>query len=553
MNLLNKYLFHLLLLCSIFSSYTYSGGGNNIYIRANQVGYLPRDIKTAVIMCEKSIPVAKFEIKNTINDKIVFSGSLKKLDRSYGKFIYCYSADFSWLSTAGNYKIVAGGFSSHLFRIKNSIYNNVADSLMLFFKEQRCGPTNPILHAKCHLSDASRLIGDANYSGPVDVTGGWHDASDYVKFLSTTAYTTYMLIFSYDFDKTKFSFDNDKDGIPDVLAEAKVGLDWLLRCNYSKYKLVTQVQDLRDHSVGFRMPENDTLRFDRPAFAGIGKNQIGIYTAALALASRVWAEKFKNPDFAKQCLAAAENLYSIRNKVPDIDTSGTGTYRDNTYWGKLALGAVELYLTTKKQNYLSDAMVYADSARSDYWWSWGNINSLADYRLAKINTRYSTYILNNLIAFNVEKDSSAFNEGLAYTWGTTNSLLGAALQAILYKNLTGTNHYDSLAVDQRDYVLGRNPWGISFIYNTGTVFTKHFHSQIAFLNGGYLPGALSAGPAPESLLKNYKIINSNHKYDLFNTDFVKYYDDTSNYITNEPTISSNATALFVYGYYSDRR
>jgi hypothetical protein len=127
------------------------------------------------------------------------------------------------------------------------------------------------------------------------------------------------------------------------------------------------------------------------------------------------------------------------------------------------------------------------------------------------------------------------------------------LQSILYKNLTGTNHFDSLAVEQRDYVLGRNPWGVSFIYNTGTVFTKHFHSQIAYFNGGYLPGALSAGPAPESILKNYKFINSSHVYDLFNTDFVKYYDDTSNYITNEPTISSNATAVFVYGYYSDRR
>jgi len=362
-----------------------------------------------------------------------------------------------------------------------------------------------------------------------------------------------MLIFSYDFNKSKFSFDNDKDGVPDVLAEAKVGLDWLLRCNYAKYKLVTQVQDLRDHTVGFRMPENDTLRYDRPAFSGMGKNQIGIYAAAMAIASRVWSEKFKNFDLAKKYLEAAENLYSIRNQAPDIDTSGTGTYRDNTFWGKLALGAVELYLTTKNQSYLNDAMVYADSARSDYWWSWGNINSLADYRLAKIYPRYAAYILNNLNAFNADKDSSVFNEGLPYTWGTTNSLLGAALQAILYKNITGSYYFDTLAVEQRDYVLGRNPWGISFIYNIGTEFTRHFHSQIAYFDGGYLPGALSAGPAPENLLKNYNIVNSNHQYDLFNTDKIKYYDDISNYITNEPTISSNATALFVFGYFADRK
>jgi len=504
-------------------------------------------------MSEEPVVFTKFEIRKKENSNVVFSGILKKLIHSYDKFKYCYSADFSKLIVAGSYKLYINSFSSYPFKINRNIYNNVVDSLMLFFKEQRCGPTEPILHKTCHLSDASRLVGDTEHPGGVDVTGGWHDASDYIKFLSTTAYATYMLIFSYDFDKSKFSFDNDKDGVPDVLAEAKVGLDWLLRCNYSKYKLVTQVQDLRDHDVGFRMPENDTLRYDRPAFSGLGKNQIGIYAAVLALASRVWSEKFNNYDFAKQCLTAAENLYSIRNNVPDIDISGTGTYRDNAFWGKLALGATELYLTTKKLSYLSDAMLYADSARSDYWWSWGNINSLADYRLAKINPRFTVYILNNLNAFNANKDSSAFNEGLVCTWGTTNSLLGLTLQAILYKDITGINQFDSLAVDQRDYVLGRNPWGISFIYNIGSVFTKHFHSQVAFFNGGYLPGALSAGPAPDSLLKKYKIKNTNCEFDLFNTNLVSYYDDLANYITNEPTISSNATALFVYGYYSDRK
>ena len=553
MKLLNRYLLHFIFIFSILSNYRVSAGTQYIYIRTNQVGYLSNDIKTSVIMSEEPVVFTKFEIKNTENSKVVFSGSLKKLDHSYDKFKYCYSIDFSKLTSTGSYKIYTGNFSSYPFKINRTLYNDVVDSLILFFKEQRCGPTEPFLHKICHLSDATRLLGDADHSGGVDVTGGWHDASDYIKFLSTTAYTTYMLIFSYDFDKSKFGFDNDKDGIPDVLAEAKVGLDWLLRCNYSKYKLVTQVQDLRDHDVGFRMPENDTLQYDRPAFSGIGKDQIGIYTAALALASRVWSEKFYMYDFAKQCLTAAENLYSIRDKILDIDTSGTGTYRDNAFWGKLALGAVELYLTTKKQSYLSDAMLYADGARSDYWWSWGNINSLADYRLAKINPRFTTYILNNLNAFNANKDSSAFNEGLAYTWGTTNSLLGVTLQVILYKDITGLNHFDSLAVDQRDYVLGRNPWGISFIYNIGSVFTNHFHSQVAFFNGGYLPGALSAGPAPENILKKYNIINTNRKYDLFNTDLIKYYDDLSNYITNEPTISSNATALFVYGYYSDRK
>lgn len=553
MKFLIKYFIYDVLLCILLYNSMYSADTQNIYIRLNQVGYLSQDIKTAVLMSISPINVTSYDIKSPGSNKVLYSGTLIKLNHNYDKFKYCYSIDFSKFTLDGNYKIYIGNYSSYRFRIKKNLYNDVVDSLILFFREQRCGPTDPILHKKCHLSDAVKLIGDSDHTGNIDVTGGWHDASDYIKFLSTTAYTTYMLIFAYDFDKSKFGFDNDKDGVPDVLAEAKIGLDWLLRCNYSKYKLVTQVQDLKDHEVGFRMPENDSLQYDRPAFAGIGKNQIGIYTATMAIASRVWSARFKKYEFSKQCLNVAENLYSIRDKVPDIDTSGIGIYRDNTFWGKLALGAIELYLATKNPGYLTDAIRYADSAGSDYWWSWGNINSLADYRLAKINPRFSSYILNNLNFFNANKDSSVFNEGLAYTWGTTNSLLGVALQEILYKDLTGIDQFDTLAIDERDYVLGRNPWGISFIYNIGTVYTKHLHSQIAYFNGGYLPGAVSAGPAPEVLLKKYKINHNISSFDYFNSNSVKYYDDISNYITNEPTISSNATALFVYGFYSDRK
>jgi hypothetical protein len=492
-------------------------------------------------------------VKSAGNGKTVFSGKLKPISGNYGRFKYFYMFDFSGLTAPGDYIIKAGEQNSYSFRINNDVFNSVVDSLMLFFKEQRCGPTNPILHEPCHLSDVTRLIGNPAFKDkPVDATGGWHDAGDYIKFLSTAAYTTYMLIFSYEFDKSKFGFDNDKNGVPDVLEEAKIGLDWMLRCNYSKYKLITQVQDLRDHDVGWRMPGKDTLRYNRPGYVGMGKNQIGLFSAVMAMAGRVWKKEFAKTDFADKCLSAAEDLYSIRNSVPDDDSSESGAYQDDKYLGKLALGAAELYKTTGNKKYLQDAVSYADSAGSDYWWSWGNINSLADYRVAQFVPRFANYIINNLQQFEQNSAKSVFGLGLPYTWGTTNSLLGVSLQAILYKDLTGINAFDTLAEAQRDFVLGRNPGGLSFIYGLGKLFPRHFHSQVAFFHGGYLPGALSAGPAPVDVLKRYKIERSDHMYDIFNSDSVKYYDDRADYITNEPTITGNATALFVYGYYSVR-
>ena len=538
--------FILLLTGSIFAQ-----NFGNIYIRVNQLGFLPTDFKTAVIFSTSPVITREFSVKNLENDKIVFSGSFEKSIHSYDKFKYCYEIDFSGITSPGRYKIIVQGKSSTPFSIDKKVYNNLADSLMTFFRVQRCGPTNPYLHKPCHLSDVVRVIGDPK-AGAVDATGGWHDAGDYIKFLLTTSYTTYMLLFSYEYDPVKFGFDYNNDGVPDILEEAKVGLDWMLRANYSKYKLITQVQNLRDHDVGWRMPSKDTLQYDRPGYVGMGKNQIGLFAAAMAMGSRIWSKKFFSYAFAKKCLNAAENLFSIRNRVPDVDKSESGVYQDKTFLGKLALGAIELYLTTNNKNYLNDAKTYADSAGSDYWWSWGNINSLADYRIAKISPEYSKYIYNNLLSFDTKMDSSVFREGLAYTWGTTNSLLGVALQAILYKNLTGSNRFDSLATYQRDYVLGRNPWGLSFIYGIGTYYPQHLHSQVAYFHGGYLPGALSAGPAPENILKYFKLKSKNHKYDYFNTKKIKYYDDRFNYITNEPTITGNATAVFVYGFYANR-
>lgn len=547
---MKKLLFPLLIVI-IFMSGCSNAATTKFYLRLNQLGYLPGDYKSCVVISEIDISGKSFKVVDAGNKKSIHSGRVGYNLGEYGNFKFSYKIDFTPVRSTGVYYIELDGEKSNPFKIQNNVYNGVVDSLMLFFRMQRCGPTNPYLHDVCHLYDVYKIVGDPLVE-KADLTGGWHDAGDYIKFLGTTAYTTYMLLFAYDFDKTKFGFDNNKNGAPDILEEARVGIDWLLRCNYSKYKLITQVQDLSDHGVGWRLPENDSLRYLRAGYVGIGKNQIGIYSAVMALAARIWRERFYDDEFANKCLTAAENIYSLRNSAPDVDKSQTGMYQDTRFLGKMSLGAVELYITTKSGQYLDEAKQYANQAGSDYWWSWGDINSLADYRLAKIDSRYEGYILNNLISFNIHRWKSIYEDGMPPTWGTTNSLLGVALQSILYKDLTGSVLFDSLAVAQRDYVLGKNNWGVSFIYNIGKTFSRNLHNQVGYLKGGYTPGALSAGPAPVSILNSYKIERKNFIYNKFNLDTAKYYDDRMDFLTNEPTIATNATAVFVYGYYSRR-
>ena len=522
---------------------------NDIFIRTNQIGFFPDDLKTAVVVSKINLKDRPFYVFDNNSNEIKFKGSVIDSPSVYGNFNFCYEIDFSDLTTTGTYKIKLEDNESYPFQIGNSIFNNVRDSLSLFFKAQRCGPTNPTLHQPCHLSDAAKIIGYKD-STARDLTGGWHDAGDYVKFLKTTAYTTYMLLFSYEFDPQKFGYDLDKNDVPDILEEAKVGLDWLLRCNVDNQTLVSQVQNESDHNIGWRLPENDSLQFDRPAFVSIGKNTIGIYSAALALASRIWKEKFYDEDFAAKCLITAEKFYSLRNDVQDIDTAFSNHYPEKDFNGKLALASVELFNSTNSEKYLSEAFEYGNKAGSDFWWSVGDINSLTHYKIALHNPDFAEYIYQNLKHSKKTSDESFLREGLEYSWGTTNSFLGVSLQAILYKKLTGYNEFDSLNIYQRDYILGRNPWGISFINNIGTVFSKNLHSQVAFFNNGYLSGALTAGPAPSNLLEKYKIQRLNNDNE-FNSADIKYFDDRMDYITNEPTIVGNATALFVFGVLSN--
>ncbi|MBS3944221.1 MAG: glycoside hydrolase family 9 protein, partial [Melioribacter sp.] len=315
-----------------------------IYFRLNQVGFLTDENKTAIILSNTNLDGLKVEVKNIRTNQAAYSQVLKNNLGPYGNFKFTYSFDFTTVAQTGEFLLEAANRQSLPFAISNNVNKGIAELLLDFFKIQRCGYTNPELHKVCHIADATSIVdGKRTLQQSVDLTGGWHDAGDYVKFLNTTAYSTYILLFAYEFNPQKFGFDRDRNGSPDILEEAKIGLDWMIRAAYKSDKFITQVQDLRDHDVGWRLPEDDPLAFDRPGFVGIGKNLIGIYSATMAIASRIWRDKFQYNEFADKCLGLAEKYYSISNRVPDVDSSGTGMYLDNSFEGKMALGAVELY------------------------------------------------------------------------------------------------------------------------------------------------------------------------------------------------------------------
>ncbi len=523
---------------------------SEIFIRINQLGYLPEDLKSGIVFSEKELTLNTINIRRVGDSSLVLNADLMiktSPQKTNTRFKYFTEFDFTELKFPGEYFIEISGIESHSFIISDNIYNDISDTLLLFFSYQRCGPTFPLLHEKCHLSDVTKIAGEPD-SIKADLTGGWHDAGDYIKFLSTTAYTTYLLMFSYEFDKEKYGFDKNKNGVADVLDEAKIGLDWLLRCNYSGDKLITQVQDTIDHTLKWRLPEHDSLQFSRTGYQGIGKNIVGIYSAALAMAARIWKSDVGNKEFSDRCISTALKFYQMKDSIPDIDSSGAEFYKDIHYEGKLALGAIELYETTGEQRFLDDAKLLCDNAGADFWWSYGNMNSIAQYKVAKYDERKIKYLEESLQYYHENMRSNDFNEPLDYSWGTTHSFLGTAITEILFHSLTGDISFRHISTLSRDYILGRNRWGVSFINGFGDNFTKEIHSQIAYFNHGNLPGALAGGPAPLKIQQQF--FGDNNEYKYFNDD-IQYSDNRMNFITNEATIISNAAAFFVIGYYSD--
>lgn len=529
----------------LFAAPHYAARGQTLFIRVNQLGFRPGDHKEATILARRNLSGAPFTLRSGVTS--VYTGRIGESRGRYGQFPLTYAIDFTRLRTPGRYTIQIQDQESVSFAIGDALYDGLADSLLLFFRVQRCGDHSPLLHEPCHLHDATGIV-DARGTirKNLDAEGGWHDAGDYVKFLNTTAFATYTMLFAYEFDPQAFDVDRDTNGTPAILREARVGLDWILKACLQDGKLITQVQDLRDHDQGWRLPEDDGLVLDRPAFLGIGKNLIGIVSATLATASAIWRPH--DPRFADKCLTKAEDLYSRRSDVPDIDVSGTGMYRDNHFLGKLALGAIELYRATGNPRYLPQAKAYASSAGADFWWSWGDVNAYADYRLASIDRRFAQFLRQNLLSARSVSNRNVFGEAVPGNWGSTHAMLGMALQAILWKQLFGGETFDTLAQRQCDYILGRNPWGVCFMANTGANPARHFHSQVAYFRNGYLPGGLAGGPVTAATMRQYSIpLEHEDRYAEFQSDVAVYHDDRMDYVTNEPTIAAAATAIVVLG------
>jgi endoglucanase len=250
------------------------------WIRINQLGYTPGGVKVAVWCSQENASITTFELIDSATGTKVFTNSAGKNFGAYGPFTNTYRLNFSTFKKPGIYYLKAGNAVSTIFKIDEDVYKGAADFCLQYMRQQRSG-FNPFLKDSCHTHDGYTLYGPMPDSTHIDVVGGWHDASDYLQYSTTSANATYHLLAAYrDFPKvftdTKQANGLDgKNGLADVMDEAQWGLSWLLKMHPQKDWLFNQLGDDRDH-MGMRMPKEDSFYgkgFERPVYFVNGEPQ----------------------------------------------------------------------------------------------------------------------------------------------------------------------------------------------------------------------------------------------------------------------------------------
>ena len=536
-------------------------------VQINQVGFETNLPKRAVVSSTGLPHTLTFSvIDDAVQPKIRYRGKLKPLDavQNHGKFNTHFEASFDNFEEVGRYRIrLSNGQLSPPFTIGHNIDDELIPLVMQYFDIQRCGVQQSEFRGSCHVSDG--IVQNGPDKGRVvDCSGGWHDAGDFMKFVETTSYVAAVMLFAYDLAKDplqRASNLSESDGkLPHVLAQAKIGLDWLLKMHPEPNVFYYQVGQKSDHDT-WRLPESDADDGDaeaqrRTIFAGVGANLAGRTAAAFALAARLY-EPY-DVHFSEVCLAAAQSVFRLGLANPQVVTTEPADFYPEATWADdMEWGAIALFDATGRREYLQQAVHFARLAgKADGPVSVYNVHAIAHYSLY----RHATRPLKKFLRDSMESDvydiahtsrGDPHGLGIDYTWGTSAAAAGAGVSCILYGRLEGDTTYHHVAHKQRDFILGCNPFGLCCLVGAGTRYPLFPHSPVANLRDIELTGAVVGGPADKesydsthTTLEHTRFFGQNPSpvpADDDPDESVVYHDVVQDYVTNEPANDYAAT------------
>lgn len=377
--------------------------------------------------------------------------------------------------------------------------------------------------------------------GSVDLTGGWYDAGDHVKFNFPMAAATTNLLWGL----VKWTDGYQSSGQLDMMYDMiKWPLQYFLKCwlpDTSTYYV--QVGDGKLDFAYWGRAEDMTMA--RPAFK-VTQNNPGSDVAgntAAAFAAGSIAFKTKDSAFSTKLLTAAKSLYKFAKDYKGIYSQSVPEanlyYSSTGYRDELCLGAAWLYKATNDSQYLTDAKSFYDPATA---WaeSWDEKKVSCQLLLFEL-TKEAKY-KNNVEAFMqswMPGGSVPYTPcGLAFRikWGSLRYAANTAFVALMAAdNGINSDAYKKWALSQMNYILGDNNLHISYEIGFGSKYPQHPHHR-----GSSCPDAPntctvqhqhSSSPNP-NVLKGALVGGPGQNDD--------YVDNRNDYVKNEVAVDYNA-------------
>ncbi|CDG34951.1 glycoside hydrolase family 9 [Acetivibrio thermocellus BC1] len=373
---------------------------------------------------------------------------------------------------------------------------------ILFYDANKCGPDAAVdnvfsWRGPCHTTDGSEI--------GLDLTGGYHDAGDHVKFGLPQAYAAAVLGWSLYEYKGVFDATGNTSK---MLSTLKYFTDYLLKCHPDSNTFYYQVGDGQADHTYWGAPEVQPGPRPVPYVANASNaasDVCGLTSAALTIMYLNYKDIDQN--YANKCLKAAKELYTMAK-------TNLGYYAENafyishSYWDDLSFAATWLYVVEKDptylkeiDSYLSNKTLWGESPFNNKWtMCWDDMYMAVFCKLAEI-TGEQKYI--DAMNYNLDYWMNSLNTtpgGLKYldSWGVLRYAAAEAFIAMRYYELTKNEALKSFAKSQIDYILGSNPINMSYVIGYGSNYPKCPHHRAA--NGYTYANGDNAKPAKNLLL-----------------------------------------------------
>ena len=541
-------------------------------IHLNQIGFYPHSPKVVVVVGATG---DQFRVLPAGGGAPVLTGALGEERSADAWGLPARTADLSALVTPGRYRVVVDGAGeSPPFEIRERVLAEAARASLKAFYHHRVSVATVPEHAGIwarpagHPDDRVEIHPSAASPGRpagtlISAPGGWYDAGDYNKYVVNSGITTGTLLsLAEDLPEAVAALETNipesGDAVPDLIDEVLYNLRWMLAMQDPGdggvyHKLTTA------NFAGMVMPHEATeQRYVVPKSTAAALN----LAAVAAQASRLLDALELRPELADSALQVARGAWKWARAHPDLlyDQAGmnreydpdvnTGAYGDGNLSDEFAWAAAEMYATTREDSFLAaipDAPAGAATTPS-----WNSVRTLAEYTLARLEpvsgaaaprvaaARARIVAAADSLLAGARGHPYAVPMGANprdFVWGSSGVAANQGVLLLFAHRLTGEGRYLRGAMENLDYLLGRNPTGYSFLTGFGARTPMHPHHRPSEADGieAPIPGWLSGGSNPG------RQDGCDYPSELPALAFV---DDVCSYASNEVAINWNAP--FVY-------